>query len=102
MPEPLRAVWEAVLGASDFNALDDLYARVIWIPDGELERLDDAAGAYREIVGEPDPPPSAAGAGERPEARRRRGEATAAKAGASADRAAGNRVARRRDRAGDR
>ena len=45
-------------------ALDDLYARVIWIPDGELERLDEAAREYRRIVGEPDPPPSAGGAGE--------------------------------------
>ena len=54
MLESLRAVWEAVLGASDFNALDDLYAKVIWIPDGDIERLDAAAGAYREIVGEPE------------------------------------------------
>ena len=46
------------------DALDDLYARVVWIPDGELERLDDAAREYRRIVGEPDPPPSAGGAGE--------------------------------------
>ena len=43
------------------RALDDLYARVVWIPDGELERLDDAAREYRRIVGEPDPPPSAGG-----------------------------------------
>ena len=46
------------------RALDDLYARVMWIPDGELERLDEAAREYRRIVGEPDPPPSAGGAGE--------------------------------------
>ena len=41
------------------RALDDLYARVVWIPDGELERLDEAAREYRRIVGEPDPPASA-------------------------------------------
>ena len=46
------------------RALDDLYARLVWIPDGELERLDEAAREYRRIVGEPDPPPSAGGAGE--------------------------------------
>jgi hypothetical protein len=52
--ESLRAVWEAVLGASDLKALDELYAKVIWIPDGDIERLDAAARAYREIVGEPE------------------------------------------------
>ena len=62
--DPLRAVWRAVLGEHDLAALDDLYARVVWIPDGELDRLDEAARAYRQIVGEPDPPPTAGGAGE--------------------------------------
>ena len=52
--ESLRAVWEAVLGASDLEALDELYATVIWIPDGGIERLDAGARAYREIVGEPE------------------------------------------------
>jgi Single-strand binding protein family len=52
--ESLRAVWEAVLGASDLEALDELYAKVIWIPDGDIARLDAAARAYREIVGEPE------------------------------------------------
>jgi hypothetical protein len=63
--DPLRHVWRAVLGDRDLRALDDLYAKVVWIADGELDRLDEAAGEYRRIVGEPDPPPSAAGAGER-------------------------------------
>jgi len=63
--DPLRHVWRAVLGDRDLRALDDLYARLVWIPDGELDRLDEAAREYRRIVGEPDPPPSAAGAGER-------------------------------------
>jgi hypothetical protein len=36
----------------------------VWIPDGELDRLDEAARAYRQIVGAPDPPPTAGGAGE--------------------------------------
>jgi hypothetical protein len=64
MLNPLRAVWRAVLSERDLRALDDLYARVVWIPDGELYRLDEAAREYRQIVGEPDPPPSAAGPGE--------------------------------------
>ena len=55
----LRTVWLAVLGERDLEALDDLYAKVIWIPDGELARLDEAAHEYRRIVGQPDPPPSA-------------------------------------------
>ncbi len=61
--DALRVVWLAVLGERDLAALDDLYANVIWIPDGELDRLDEAARAYRRIVGEPDPAPSADGAG---------------------------------------
>jgi hypothetical protein len=55
--EALRELWKVVLGERDLQALDDLYARVVWIPDGELERLDDAAREYRRIVGESDPPP---------------------------------------------
>jgi hypothetical protein len=64
---PLRDVWLAVLGERDLEALDDLYAKVIWIPNGELERLNEAAREYRRIVGQPDPPPTAgepAGSGE--------------------------------------
>ena len=56
--DPLTAIWRAVLDEEDLRALDDLYARVLWIPDGELERLDEAAREYRRIVGEPNPPPS--------------------------------------------
>ncbi|MHB1568212.1 MAG: vWA domain-containing protein [Solirubrobacteraceae bacterium] len=62
--DPLRAVWERVLGRDDLVALDQLYASVIWIPDGDLERLDAAAERYREIVGEPEQAPEAAGCGE--------------------------------------
>ena len=54
----LRELWRAVLGDRDLRALDDLYARVVWIPDGELERLDDAAREYRRIVGQPNEAPS--------------------------------------------
>jgi hypothetical protein len=61
---PLRSVWIAVLGERDLQALDDLYAKVIWIPDGELDRLDEAAREYRRIVGEPDPQTSAGGTSE--------------------------------------
>ncbi len=46
-----------MLGTHNLQRLDDLYARLVWIPDGELERLDDAAREYRQIVGDPDPPP---------------------------------------------
>jgi hypothetical protein len=57
----LGELWRAVLGEHDLRALDDLYARLVWIADGELERLDEAAREYRRIVGEPDPPTSAGG-----------------------------------------
>ena len=103
---PLAAVWRQVLGDADLRALDDLYARLVWIADGELDALDDAARAYREIIGAPDPPPSGegegsgapgaggqpAGSGETPDGRRRR------RAAASRHRIAGRR-ARARDRA---
>jgi hypothetical protein len=59
----LGELWRAVLGEHDLRALDDLYARLVWIPDGERERLDEAAGEYRRIVGEPDPPTSTGGTG---------------------------------------
>ena len=59
--DPLQAIWRSVLGEQDLRALGDLYARVLWIPDGELERLDDAAREYRQIVGQPDPPPPGEG-----------------------------------------
>jgi Mg-chelatase subunit ChlD len=60
----LGELWRAVLGEHDLRALDDLYARLVWIPDGELDRLDEAAHEYRRIVGEPDPSPGAGGVGE--------------------------------------
>ena len=53
----LRHVWRQALGDNDLRALDDLYARVIWIADGELDALDHAARAYRQIIGAPDAPP---------------------------------------------
>jgi hypothetical protein len=60
---PLRAIWRSVLGDPDLQALDDLYAWLLWIPDGELDRLDEAAREYRRIVGEPEPtPPTGAAA----------------------------------------
>jgi hypothetical protein len=60
----LRELWRGVLGDQDLHALDDLYARVVWIPDGEIDRVDHAAREYRQIVGEPDEPPSPAGGGQ--------------------------------------
>jgi hypothetical protein len=53
-----------VLGRDDLRALGDLYAKVIWIRDGELDRLDEAAREYRRMVGEPEPQTSAGGTGE--------------------------------------
>ena len=52
----LRHLWRQVLGDQDLDALDELFAKLIWIPDGELEALDGAAREYRAIVGAPDPP----------------------------------------------
>ena len=52
----LRRLWLQVLGERDLDALDALFAKVIWIPDGELDALDRAAREYRAIIGAPDPP----------------------------------------------
>jgi hypothetical protein len=54
----LRHVWRQVLGEQDLDALDELFSKLIWIPDGELEALDRAARDYRAIIGAPDRPPS--------------------------------------------
>ena len=54
----LRHVWRQVLGDQDLDALDELFSKLIWIPDGELDALDRAAREYRAIIGAPDPPPS--------------------------------------------
>jgi hypothetical protein len=60
----LTPLWESVLGTSDMQALHDLYARLIWVPDGDCKRIDAFAEEYREIIGPPDPaPPSPAGVG---------------------------------------
>jgi hypothetical protein len=58
----LRRVWRQVLGDRDLGVLDALFARVIWIADGDLDALDRAAREYRAIIGDPDPP-STEGAG---------------------------------------
>lgn len=60
----LEPIWTSVLGVDDLSALDDLFARVIWIADGDLDALDGAARAYREIIG---PQPEESG-GDRSEA----------------------------------
>ena len=54
----LRHVWRQVLGDQDLDTLNELFAKLIWIPDGELEALDRAAREYRAIIGAPDRPPS--------------------------------------------
>jgi hypothetical protein len=53
----LRGLWRQVLGDPDLAALDALFARVVWIADGELDALDRAAREYRAIIGAPEEPP---------------------------------------------
>jgi hypothetical protein len=62
---PLSPIWRAVLGDDDCTALDDLYARLTWIPDGENEPLSEWARRYRDIIGPPDPPTAGDGVGAR-------------------------------------
>jgi hypothetical protein len=57
----LEPIWQQVLGRKDVDALDDLYAQVIWVPDGENEPLSEWARRYREIIGPPDDEPRAGG-----------------------------------------
>jgi hypothetical protein len=57
----LRGLWRQILGDRDLNALDALFARVVWIADGELDALDRAAWEYRAIIGPPDPPADESG-----------------------------------------
>jgi len=57
----LRLVWAQVLGNDTLGALDNLFAKLIWIPDGELDALDRAAREYRAIIGPADPPPGSQG-----------------------------------------
>jgi len=52
----LRGVWRQILGEPDLAALDALFAKTVWIADGELDGLDRAARRYRQIIGPPDPP----------------------------------------------
>jgi hypothetical protein len=59
---PLPALWARALGAHDVVRLDELFARLIWAPDGDNEALDRYAIEYRNIIGPP-PPPNAAGQG---------------------------------------
>jgi len=59
---PLHGIWRQVLGLQDVKALDDLYAQLIWVPDGENEPLSRWAQRYRDIIGPPDPPRCADGA----------------------------------------
>ena len=59
---PLAPIWLAVLGDSDMRALDDLYRRLLWVPDGDDDALDDIAHEYRAIIGPVPPPPARAGA----------------------------------------
>lgn len=48
---PLHGIWRQVLGPQDVKALDDLYAQLIWVPDGENEPLSRWAQRYRDIIG---------------------------------------------------
>ena len=61
---PLPGLWTQVLGQADVDRLDDLFARLIWAPDGDNDALDHYTRVYREIIGPPPPaPPSVAGQG---------------------------------------
>ncbi|HEY1516544.1 MAG TPA: hypothetical protein VGF91_09005 [Solirubrobacteraceae bacterium] len=42
----LRDRWRQVLGDRDMHRLEELFARLVWIPDGELDALDHAAHEY--------------------------------------------------------
>jgi Mg-chelatase subunit ChlD len=57
----LTPIWDGVLGVADVRALHDLYARVIWAPDGDVGAMDGYAAEYRAIIGPPDPPLPSAG-----------------------------------------
>ncbi|HEV2819079.1 MAG TPA: vWA domain-containing protein, partial [Solirubrobacteraceae bacterium] len=50
-------VLTAALGADDVRALDDLYAQLIWVADGDSETLSHWAQRYRAIIGAPDASP---------------------------------------------
>jgi hypothetical protein len=50
----LEPIWQHVLGQRDLDALDDLYARLIWVADGENEELSEWARRYRAIIGPPE------------------------------------------------
>ncbi len=56
--DALRHVWRQIVGDQDLKQLDELFSKLIWVPDGDLEALDRAAREYRAIIGPPDPPPS--------------------------------------------
>ena len=57
---PLPGLWKRVLGGEDMAGLDELFARLIWAPDGDNGALDRYASEYREIIGSPPPPPPGA------------------------------------------
>ena len=82
---PLEAIWRTVLGNDDTKALDDLYAQLIWVPDGENELLSEWARRYREIIGPPDVPPNADDGGEGEPGRRGRGAGGAGEADGDRD-----------------
>jgi len=58
---PLPAIWERVLGGDDVARLDDLLARLTWVPDGDNDELDRYGALYRDVIGPPTPPPPSAG-----------------------------------------
>ncbi|WP_028064665.1 vWA domain-containing protein [Solirubrobacter soli] len=51
----LEPIWQTVLGEDDLAALDALFARLIWIADGDDDALDRAAREYRTIIAQPEP-----------------------------------------------
>ena len=61
---PLPRLWAQVLGDHDLARLDNLFARLIWTPDGDNDTLDRYATEYRQIIGPPPPPPPGSGNGD--------------------------------------
>jgi hypothetical protein len=64
--------------------LDDLLARLIWVPDGDNDELDRYAALYRDVIGPPPLPPPSAG-GQRQGSGPPCGEGSASEQGGSGD-----------------
>ena len=82
----LPGLWAHVLGTGDVARLDDLFARLIWAPDGDNHALDRYADEYRQIIGPPPPPPRGNGEPGEEAGQGKTGEAEGATGDGPADR----------------